>query len=126
MAPWGAPGAPGRFQVLLNGKPVGETFGTKNADWHWHDGGTVEVGAETTIALHAVAQAQKAGGVAAFIDAEHALDPSWAKRIGVDLEVGTRGFFSQIPFEVVVSSCGAGRTAGHRRDSAGGDFALGL
>jgi recombination protein RecA len=41
---------------------------------------------KTTVALHAVAQAQKLGGVAAFIDAEHALDPSWAKRIGVDLE----------------------------------------
>lgn len=52
VAPWGAPGAPGRFQVLLDGRPVGETFGTKNADWHWHDGGTVEVGEETTIALH--------------------------------------------------------------------------
>src|SRR4029077_5141211 len=36
--------------------------------------------------LHAVASAQKLGGVAAYIDAEHALDPSWAKRIGVDLE----------------------------------------
>src|SRR5207253_2030550 len=33
-----------------------------------------------------VAEAQRAGGVAAFIDAEHALDPSWAKRLGVDLE----------------------------------------
>src|SRR6476659_2498860 len=45
-----------------------------------------EAGGKTTVALHAVAQAQKAGGVAAFIDAEHALDPMWAKRIGVDLE----------------------------------------
>jgi recombination protein RecA len=45
-----------------------------------------ESSGKTTIALHAVAQAQKAGGVAAFIDAEHALDPMWAKRIGVDLE----------------------------------------
>jgi recombination protein RecA len=41
---------------------------------------------KTTIALHAVANAQRAGGVAAYIDAEHALDPGWAKRIGVDLE----------------------------------------
>src|SRR6202011_1918734 len=41
---------------------------------------------KTTVALHAVARAQKMGGVAAFIDAEHALDPSWAKRLGVDLE----------------------------------------
>ena len=45
-----------------------------------------EASGKTTIALHCIAQAQKAGGVAAFIDAEHALDPSWAKRIGVDLE----------------------------------------
>jgi len=45
-----------------------------------------ESGGKTTVALHAVARAQKLGGVAAFIDAEHALDPSWAKRIGVDLE----------------------------------------
>lgn len=45
-----------------------------------------ESSGKTTIALHAIANTQKAGGVAAFIDAEHALDPSWAKRIGVDLE----------------------------------------
>ena len=45
-----------------------------------------EASGKTTIALHAIAQAQKAGGVAAFIDAEHALDPSWAKRLGVDLD----------------------------------------
>jgi recombination protein RecA len=45
-----------------------------------------ESSGKTTVALHAVAQAQKLGGVAAFIDAEHALDPSWAKRLGVDLE----------------------------------------
>src|ERR1700758_2660355 len=45
-----------------------------------------ESGGKTTVALHALASAQKQGGVAAYIDAEHALDPSWAKRIGVDLE----------------------------------------
>jgi recombination protein RecA len=45
-----------------------------------------ESSGKTTIALHALAQAQKQGGVAAFIDAEHALDPSWAKKVGVDLE----------------------------------------
>jgi recombination protein RecA len=45
-----------------------------------------ESSGKTTVALHAVASAQKTGGVAAFIDAEHALDPSWAKRLGVDLE----------------------------------------
>src|SRR5437899_7591868 len=45
-----------------------------------------ESSGKTTVALHAVASAQKQGGVAAFIDAEHALDPAWAKRVGVDLE----------------------------------------
>jgi recombination protein RecA len=45
-----------------------------------------EASGKTTLALHAIANAQRAGGVAAFIDAEHALDASWAKRLGVDLE----------------------------------------
>jgi recombination protein RecA len=45
-----------------------------------------ESSGKTTIALQAVANAQKIGGVAAFIDAEHALDPSWCKRLGVDIE----------------------------------------
>src|SRR3989454_4905815 len=45
-----------------------------------------ESSGKTTLALQAIAQAQRQGGVAAFIDAEHALDPSWAKRVGVDLE----------------------------------------
>ena len=45
-----------------------------------------ESSGKTTLALHVAAHAQKAGGVAAFIDAEHALDPSWARRLGVDLE----------------------------------------
>lgn len=45
-----------------------------------------ESSGKTTVALHAVAEAQKAGGVAAFIDAEHALDPAYAKALGVDIE----------------------------------------
>jgi recombination protein RecA len=45
-----------------------------------------ESSGKTTLALHAVASAQRNGGVAAFIDAEHALDPSWAKKIGISLE----------------------------------------
>jgi len=44
-----------------------------------------ESSGKTTLALHVIASAQKAGGVAAFIDAEHALDPTWAKRLGVDV-----------------------------------------
>jgi recombination protein RecA len=45
-----------------------------------------ESSGKTTVALHVVSNAQRQGGVAAFIDAEHALDPGWAKRVGVDLE----------------------------------------
>ena len=45
-----------------------------------------ESSGKTTLALHVVANAQKAGGVAAFIDAEHALDPQYARRIGVDVD----------------------------------------
>ena len=44
-----------------------------------------EAGGKTTVSLHVVASAQKKGGVAAFIDAEHALDPVYAKKIGVDI-----------------------------------------
>jgi len=44
-----------------------------------------ESSGKTTLALHAVAEAQKGGGVAAFVDAEHALDPEYARRIGVKL-----------------------------------------
>ncbi|MCY4543381.1 MAG: recombinase RecA [Rhodobacteraceae bacterium] len=45
-----------------------------------------ESSGKTTLALHTVAEAQKAGGVAAFVDAEHALDPGYAKSLGVDVE----------------------------------------
>ena len=44
-----------------------------------------ESSGKTTVALHAVANAQRTGGVAAFIEAEHALDPEYAKALGVDV-----------------------------------------
>ena len=42
VARWQAPGQPGRFQLIINGLPLKETFGTKGAEWFWHDGGIVE------------------------------------------------------------------------------------
>ena len=45
-----------------------------------------ESSGKTTIALHIIAEAQKEGGIAAFIDAEHALDPNYAKKLGVDID----------------------------------------
>lgn len=43
VAAVGGKGQPGRFQLLVDGKPLTETFGTKGSEWTWHDGGTVEV-----------------------------------------------------------------------------------
>ncbi len=52
VAPWGAEGAPGRFQLLLDGAPLAVTFGTEGAEWHWQDGGVVELGERVELALH--------------------------------------------------------------------------
>jgi recombination protein RecA len=60
-----------------------------------------ESSGKTTLALHVVANGQKQGGIAAFIDAEHALDPTWAKKLGVDLET------------LLVSQPGSGEEAMH-------------
>jgi recombination protein RecA len=60
-----------------------------------------ESSGKTTLALHVVARAQQSGGIAAFIDAEHALDPSWAKKLGVELE------------SLLVSQPGSGEEAMH-------------
>src|SRR3954449_2764409 len=45
-----------------------------------------ESSGKTTLALHAIAEAQKNGGAVAFVDAEHALDPAYAKKLGVDID----------------------------------------
>jgi hypothetical protein len=53
VAPWNAKGAPGKFQVLIDGQAVPVTFGTEGAQWHWQDGGTVRVaGRQVKLALH--------------------------------------------------------------------------
>jgi hypothetical protein len=52
VAHWGAPGTPGRFQVLVNGQPLAETFGTKGKAWSWQDGGVIEAtGTNLAVAL---------------------------------------------------------------------------
>ena len=60
-----------------------------------------ESSGKTTLALHVIASAQRRGGIAAFIDAEHALDPTWAKKLGVELET------------LLVSQPGSGEEAMH-------------
>lgn len=53
VAPWKAPGAPGKFQVLVGGKPLETVFGTEGAEWHWQDGGLVQItGPSVAVALH--------------------------------------------------------------------------
>jgi len=53
VAPWKAPGTPGRFQVVLNGKLLPNEFGTEGADWHWQSGGSIALTkGECAIALH--------------------------------------------------------------------------
>ncbi len=53
VARWDAPGQPGQFQLLVDGKPLDETFGTQGKEWFWHDGGTVEITKPTVeLALH--------------------------------------------------------------------------
>ncbi len=52
VAPWNALGSPGKFQLLIDENPLKETFGTKGAEWHWHDGGVVKVNEKASISLH--------------------------------------------------------------------------
>ncbi|HIK91754.1 MAG TPA: FAD-dependent oxidoreductase [Planctomycetes bacterium] len=53
VARWNATGQPGRFQLLVDDKPLQETFGTQGAEWFWHDGGQVEISSKSVkIALH--------------------------------------------------------------------------
>ncbi|HWH68511.1 MAG TPA: FAD-dependent oxidoreductase, partial [Candidatus Sulfotelmatobacter sp.] len=52
VAPWNKPGAPGKFQLLVDNKPLAAIFGTEGAAWHWQDGGVVKVGRTASVALH--------------------------------------------------------------------------
>ena len=51
VAPWKASGAPGSFELVVDGRPLHTIFGTKNDRWHWHDGGIVELGDRAEIRL---------------------------------------------------------------------------
>jgi hypothetical protein len=53
VAPWNAGGAPGKFQLLIEGVPVKTTFGTEGSEWHWQDGGIIHLkSGSKTVALH--------------------------------------------------------------------------
>ncbi len=52
-APWNVPGSPGKFQLIVDGKPLETTFGTEGAAWHWQDGGTIDIAQKKLqLALH--------------------------------------------------------------------------
>jgi hypothetical protein len=52
VGPWDAPGAPGRFQVSVDGQKVAKEFGAEGKDWQWQDGGAVSLKKNATLALH--------------------------------------------------------------------------
>lgn len=52
VAPWDAPGTPGKFQLLIDGESLPVTFGTEGARWNWQDGGLVKLGESVTLQLH--------------------------------------------------------------------------
>ena len=105
VARWQAPGAPGRFQVLVNGVPLGETFGTKSAAWGWHDGGTVELPAgDARLALHDLTGFDgRCDGILLTTDTapppdEAAILPGWRRAaLGLPAEPDAKG-----PYDLVV------------------------
>lgn len=52
VAPWKVPGAPGKFKLFIDAKPLSTTFGTEGAEWHWQDGGMVTLRESATLRLH--------------------------------------------------------------------------
>ncbi|MDG2105774.1 MAG: FAD-dependent oxidoreductase [Pirellulaceae bacterium] len=52
VAPWRAPGTPGKFQLIVDGQPLTTTFGTEGEAWHWQSGGEVTVGKKVHLTLH--------------------------------------------------------------------------
>jgi recombination protein RecA len=82
----------GEARAAIDGIPTGSlSLDIALGGWGVPKGRVLEIfgpesSGKTTLTLHIIASCQKMGGVAAFIDAEHALDPSWAKRLGVKLD----------------------------------------
>ncbi|NBU42327.1 MAG: FAD-dependent oxidoreductase, partial [Planctomycetia bacterium] len=105
VARWQAPGTPGRFQVVVAGKPLEQTFGTSGATWDWQPGGTVALPAgEVALALHDLTGFDGRCDCIAFTTAdaappnEVAALPGWRRRtLGHPAETETRG-----PYDLVV------------------------
>lgn len=82
VAPWKAPGTPGRFEVHIDGAPVKTIFGTRGADWAWQDGGVVEIAGETArIALHDLTGFEGRCDALAFTTADAAAPPDGGEKL---------------------------------------------
>ncbi len=76
VAPWKAKGTPGRFQLVVDGKPLETTFGTEGAEWHWQSGGTVEIAAtEAKLSLHDLTGFDGRCDAICFVPADGAAKP---------------------------------------------------
>jgi hypothetical protein len=105
VARWQAPGTPGKFQVLVNKKPLAATFGTEGAEWGWQPGGTVDLPAgEISLALHDLAGFDGRCDCIAFTteatpppnDSE--ILPAWRRKaLGLPAEPEVKG-----PYDLVV------------------------
>ncbi len=115
VARWDASGAPGKFQVVVDGKPLAETFGTKGKTWGWQDGGTVEIAkVETPLALHDLTGfAGRCDAI--FFTKEEAFTPPNSNDVNDPWRRGALGF-SEKPedggsYDLVVVGGGYGGTA---------------
>ena len=105
VARWQAPGAPGTFQVIVNGTPLAEPFGTKGAQWGWQDGGSVTLPAgAATVALHDLTGFDGRCDCivlttdAAALPDDPAILPGWRRQwLGLPAEPETKG-----PYDLVV------------------------
>ena len=73
VAPWNAPGAPGRFEIHVDGEALETVFGTEGEAWHWQDGGLVEVGPSAEVALRDLTGFEGRCDAIVF-----AADPTWS------------------------------------------------
>ncbi len=117
VAPWQAPGAPGKFQVILDDQPLATTFGTEGAAWHWQDGGTVSVGTTAKLALHDLTGFEGRCDALVFSsdpgfvppNERAALDAFRRSALGLPAEPDDGGTYDL----VVVGCCIAGSSAAH-------------
>ena len=119
VAPWGAKGAPGRFQVVVNGKTLPTTFGIEGAEWHWQDGGVIQVRGKTPVRLHDLTGFEGRCDAILFssdlswrpVDGGDALEVFRRKVAGIPEEIEDAGEFDLVVVGGGVAGCSAAVTA---------------